>query len=153
MNFSKFHKIVQQILKTDLPSSQAIVKAGHAMASDIRIGRTAFMDNMGVESELAYKKKCMCVLLLTTHKMIALANAPIRAPKPFARLEKMPSANNPPKLPPKRPKISRKISSRDLISEAANRSADPVPNMPKIIVSHLAKLSVLLWIKFFFKRR
>lgn len=27
------------------------------MAKDIRIGRTAFMDKMGVESELAYKKR------------------------------------------------------------------------------------------------
>jgi methylmalonyl-CoA mutase cobalamin-binding subunit len=72
MNFSKFHKTVQQILKTDLPSSQAIVKAGHAMARDIRIGRTAFMDKMGVESELAYKKKCMRENTIMFHAHIGM---------------------------------------------------------------------------------
>ena len=29
------------------------------MAGDIKIGRTAFMDKMGVDSELAYKKQCL----------------------------------------------------------------------------------------------
>ncbi len=59
MKFSKFHKTVQEILRTDLPSIQAIMNEGHVMAKDIRIGRTAFMDKMGVESELEYKKRCM----------------------------------------------------------------------------------------------
>ena len=59
MKFSKFHKTVQEILRTELPSSQAIMDEGHVMARDIRIGRTAFMRKMGVASELEYKKRCM----------------------------------------------------------------------------------------------
>jgi hypothetical protein len=59
MKFSKFQKTVQGILKSELPSSTAVVNEGHVLAKDIQIGRTAFMDKMGVESELAYKKKCM----------------------------------------------------------------------------------------------
>ncbi len=59
MKFSKFHQAVQKILRTDLPSSRATLNQGHKLARDIQIGRTAFMDKMGVESELAYKKQCM----------------------------------------------------------------------------------------------
>ena len=52
MKFSKFHKTVQEILKSELPSSKAIVNEGQVMARDIRIGRTAFMGKMGVASAL-----------------------------------------------------------------------------------------------------
>lgn len=56
MKFSEFHKTVQEILKSELPSSKAIVNEGQVMARDIWIGRTAFMRKMGVASELEYKK-------------------------------------------------------------------------------------------------
>lgn len=72
MKFSKFHKTVQEILRTDLPSSQAIMNAGHVMAKDIRIGRTAFMDKMGVESELEYKKRCMQENTIMFHAHIGM---------------------------------------------------------------------------------
>ena len=59
MKFSKFYKTVQTILESELPAGRAIINEGRAPAEDIRIGRTAFMDKMGVESERAYKKMCM----------------------------------------------------------------------------------------------
>jgi hypothetical protein len=72
MKFSKFHKKVQDILKSELPSSNAIVNEGRMMANDIRIGRTAFMDKMGVESELAYKKKCIQENTIMFHAHIGM---------------------------------------------------------------------------------
>jgi hypothetical protein len=35
MKFSEFHKTVQEILKSELPSSKAIVNEGQVMARDI----------------------------------------------------------------------------------------------------------------------
>jgi methylmalonyl-CoA mutase cobalamin-binding subunit len=72
MKFSKFHKTIQEILRTELPSSQAIIKAGLVMAKDIRIGRTAFMKKMGVASELEYKKKCMQKNTIMFHAHIGM---------------------------------------------------------------------------------
>ncbi len=72
MNFSRFHKTVQNILKSELPSSKAVVNEGHTLAKDIHIGRTAFMDKMGVESELAYKKKCMQENTIMFHAHIGM---------------------------------------------------------------------------------
>ena len=45
---------------------------GHVMAKDIRIGRTAFMDKMGVESELEYKKRCMQKNTIMFHAHIGM---------------------------------------------------------------------------------
>ncbi len=59
MNFSEFHKKVQKILDVELPSSESIIREGHCIAKDIHIGRTAFMDKMGVDSELEYKRRCI----------------------------------------------------------------------------------------------
>ncbi len=59
MDFSLFYQKVQSILETDLPSGASIVKEGCKIAEDIEIGRTAFMDKMGVNSELEYKRQCM----------------------------------------------------------------------------------------------
>ncbi len=59
MNFSRFHKKVQSILDIELPKGASIIKEGCRMAEDIQIGRTAFMDKMGVDSELAYKWDCI----------------------------------------------------------------------------------------------
>jgi methylmalonyl-CoA mutase cobalamin-binding subunit len=72
MNFSKFHKIVQEILRTELPSSQTIIKEGLVTAKDIRIGRTAFMKKMGVASELEYKKRCMQENTIMFHAHIGM---------------------------------------------------------------------------------
>jgi methylmalonyl-CoA mutase cobalamin-binding subunit len=72
VKFSKFHKTIQEILRTDLPSSREIIKEGQVMAKDIRIGRTAFMRKMGVASELAYKKKCMQENTIMFHAHIGM---------------------------------------------------------------------------------
>jgi len=59
LDFSYFYNKVQSILEVELPSGASIVKEGCSMADDIKIGRTAFMDKMGVESELEYKRHCI----------------------------------------------------------------------------------------------
>jgi hypothetical protein len=74
VKFSKCHKIIQEILRSDLPSSREIIKEGQAMAGDIRIGRTAFMRKMGVASELAYKKKCMQKNTIMFHAHIGMSS-------------------------------------------------------------------------------
>ena len=59
MDFSQFYQKVQLILEAELPSGDSIVKEGCSIAEDIEIGRTAFMDKMGVDSELEYKRHCI----------------------------------------------------------------------------------------------
>jgi methylmalonyl-CoA mutase cobalamin-binding subunit len=59
MTFSDFHKIVKNILKTPLPSGISVVHEGRLMAKNIVIGRTSFMDKMGVNSEAEYKRQCI----------------------------------------------------------------------------------------------
>ena len=59
MNFSDLQQKVGHILAVDLPSGKSVVMQAHAMATDIKIGRTAFLDKRGVDSELAYKKQCL----------------------------------------------------------------------------------------------
>jgi len=59
MDFSQFYQKVQSILEAELPSGASIVKEGCGIAEDIEIGRTAFMDKMGVDSELEYKRHCI----------------------------------------------------------------------------------------------
>jgi len=59
MDFSLFHQRARSILETELPSGASVVKEGRRIAKDIEIGRTAFMDKMGVSSELEYKRQCI----------------------------------------------------------------------------------------------
>ena len=59
MDFSLFYQKVQSILETELPCGASIVKDGCDLARDIEIGRTTFMDKMGVTSELEYKRQCI----------------------------------------------------------------------------------------------
>jgi hypothetical protein len=59
MDFSQFYQKVQLILEAELPSGASVVKEGCSIAEDIEIGRTAFMDKMGVDSELEYKRHCI----------------------------------------------------------------------------------------------
>jgi methylmalonyl-CoA mutase cobalamin-binding subunit len=74
MQFSIFHKRVQEILGIDLPSSKAIVNQGRVTAKDIQVGRTAFMDKMGVKSELEYKKHCMQANKIMFHAHIGMSS-------------------------------------------------------------------------------
>ena len=59
MNFSRFQQKIQKILEAELPSGGWASNEGFALAKDIRIGRTAFMDKIGVFSELEYKRQCI----------------------------------------------------------------------------------------------
>ncbi len=57
MNFSVFGQKVRKILDVDLPSGSSMVDEGRRIAADVNIGRTAFMDEMGVNSEREYKER------------------------------------------------------------------------------------------------
>jgi len=59
MDFSQFSQKIQSILDAELPSGASVVREGRGIAEDIEIGRTAFMDKMGVTSELEYKRQCI----------------------------------------------------------------------------------------------
>ncbi|MCP3674625.1 MAG: hypothetical protein GY829_09205, partial [Gammaproteobacteria bacterium] len=72
MDFSLFYQKVQSILETDLPSGASIVNEGCKIAEDIEIGRTAFMDKMGVNSELEYKQQCIKSKQIMYHAHIGM---------------------------------------------------------------------------------
>jgi len=74
MNFSEFSQKVRKILDADLPSTAPILKESRAVAADIKIGRTAFMAEMGVDSELAYKARCIRDNNIMFHAHIGLSS-------------------------------------------------------------------------------
>jgi len=74
MNFSEFSLKIETILNVDLPSGSSITGEGHGLARNIKIGRTAFMDEMGVGSELEYKKQCIKDNTITFHAHIGLSS-------------------------------------------------------------------------------
>lgn len=59
MKFSRFQQKIQKILAAQLPPGGSVLKEGVSLARDVRIGRSAFMDKMGVASELEYKRQCI----------------------------------------------------------------------------------------------
>ncbi len=59
MNFSQFYQKIQTILEAELPFGTSILEEGCDIAKDIELGRTAFMDKLGVDSELEYKRQCI----------------------------------------------------------------------------------------------
>ena len=72
MDFSLFYQKVQSILETELPSGASLIKEGRSIAENIEIGRTAFMDKMGVNSELGYKRQCIQNQQITYHAHIGM---------------------------------------------------------------------------------
>ena len=72
MNFSQFCQKIQTVLEAELPSGASVINAGHKIANDIHIGRTAFMDKMGVDSELDYKRQCIRNKQIMYHAHIGL---------------------------------------------------------------------------------
>lgn len=74
MKFSRFHQTIQKILDIDLPSGAALSGESRKIAGDVKIGRTAFMDEMGVDSELAYKKQCIKDNRIMFHAHIGLSS-------------------------------------------------------------------------------
>ena len=59
MEFGKFRQVIGKILEAELPKGKAVIDEGRSISGQIRIGRTAFMDRMGVSSEAEYKRACM----------------------------------------------------------------------------------------------
>jgi len=74
MNFSEFHHKIRKILDADLPSGTSIANDCRMIAGNIKIGRTAFMDQLGVGSELEYKKQCIKDNKITFHAHIGLSS-------------------------------------------------------------------------------
>ena len=74
MKFSQFRQNAQKILQVDLPSGASILNEGRLIAKNIKIGRTAFMDKMGVDSELEYKKQCIKENKIMFHAHIGMSS-------------------------------------------------------------------------------
>ena len=74
MNFSEFRLKIQKILDVDLPSGPFIINEGHKIAGNIKIGRTKFMDKIGVGSELEYKQQCIKDSQIMFHAHIGLGS-------------------------------------------------------------------------------
>ena len=74
MNLTEFQQKIRQIHSVELPSGSEIIKQARSMAGDIKIGRTAFMDKMGVDSELAYKQQCLKDTRIMFHAHIGMGS-------------------------------------------------------------------------------
>ena len=72
MDFSQFHKKVQKIHQVKLPAGASVIIEGQRIAKDVQMGRTAFMDEMGVDSELEYKIQCQKNKQLMFHAHIGM---------------------------------------------------------------------------------
>ncbi|MBU1399192.1 MAG: cobalamin-dependent protein [Pseudomonadota bacterium] len=69
----KLEKIVKATLDLDLPQGRKIISEGRKIAADLRIGRSAFMDRWGVNSEAAYKRRCMRDGIIMFHAHIGMS--------------------------------------------------------------------------------
>jgi len=74
MKFSCFQDIVQKILAVDLPSGDSIKQQGRSIAHGLSIGRTAFMNKMGVNSEREYKEQCIRDNQIMFHAHIGMSS-------------------------------------------------------------------------------
>lgn len=74
MEFSMFKRAIDKILQVDLPKGKAIIDEGRAISKDIVIGRTAFMDKMGVSSEAEYKRICIKENRVMFHAHIGMSS-------------------------------------------------------------------------------
>jgi len=59
ITYSEFESKIRMLLDVSLPKGKDVIADGQAMAQDITLGRTSFMDEMGVESEAQYKRQCI----------------------------------------------------------------------------------------------
>lgn len=74
MNWTTFQETVAAILAVELPPGDRIVTQGRKLAHDIKIGRTAFMQQMGVASEAAFKRQCIRDQRITYHAHIGMSS-------------------------------------------------------------------------------
>jgi methylmalonyl-CoA mutase cobalamin-binding subunit len=72
MKFSEFSHMVRKILNVDLPTAASVLKESRLIAGNINIGRTTFMSEMGVGSELEYKTRCIKDNRIMFHAHIGL---------------------------------------------------------------------------------
>ncbi len=56
MNFDNFQKQIKDILSVELPDGSRVFREGCALAREITLGRTLFMETMGVDSEEEFKR-------------------------------------------------------------------------------------------------
>lgn len=68
-----FRKI-RKILDTPLPPGKTIVDEGRNLAKETVVGRTAFMDAFGVDSEEEYKRQCMKEKRIMYHCHIGMSS-------------------------------------------------------------------------------
>jgi methylmalonyl-CoA mutase cobalamin-binding subunit len=73
MESSEFGRRVRDILSVDLPSGRRVFEEAHVMGKSLRIGRTAFFDEMGVSSEVEYKRRSMLEGLVMVHAHIGMS--------------------------------------------------------------------------------
>jgi methylmalonyl-CoA mutase cobalamin-binding subunit len=73
MDDSQFRKVIQSTLTVELPSISSLFQEARSIANNIKIGRTAFMDKMGVESEAEYKKQCIRDKTIMYHAHIGMS--------------------------------------------------------------------------------
>lgn len=74
MKFSKFQQMVVNHLDTELPPGEKIIKEGRAIAGEIKVGRTAFFDKMGVNSEADYKEQCIKTRKIMYHAHLGMGS-------------------------------------------------------------------------------
>lgn len=53
-----------------LPDAAALVAEGRAMARQVKVGRSPFLETYGVQSEVEYKRRCMAEGRITMHAQI-----------------------------------------------------------------------------------
>ena len=73
MDDSQFREKIQSILTVELPSMKSLIEEGRSIAESIKIGRTAFMDKMGVASDAEYKQQCIRDKTIMYHAHIGMS--------------------------------------------------------------------------------
>ena len=48
-----------QVFPEELPDAAALIAEGRKMAETVKVGRSPFLAHYGVESEIAYKRRCV----------------------------------------------------------------------------------------------
>ena len=74
MKLSEFKLITDRILEVCLPKGTSVIKEGRDLSAHVAIGRTAFMDKMGVSSEAEYKQACKKENRIMFHAHIGMSN-------------------------------------------------------------------------------
>ena len=71
---SEFSETVRKILSVELPRGKSVIREGHSIAREIKIGRSAFLIKMGFDSEEQYKRCCMKENRIMYHAHIGMGS-------------------------------------------------------------------------------